>query len=192
MFAGADLRGNIPSFILISDGKLRDIHVLDHLIYEPGNFYVMDRGFIDFSRLYHLHNAQAFFVIRAKKKLQYRRLYSHEINKETGLRCDQNIVMTGTNTQNSYPVPLRRIKFYDAEQDRLFVFLTNNLDLPAITIIQLYKSRWQVELFFKWIKQHLRINQGLLWHVRKCGAYPDMDCYIRLCIGRNCQKKTTY
>ena len=153
-----DLRGNIPSFILISDGKLHDIHVLDHLIYEPGSFYVMDRGFIDFSRLYHLHNAQAFFVIRAKKNLQYRRLYSQPIDKETGLRCDQTIVMTGTNTQNSYPVPLRRVKFYDAEQDRLFVFLTNNLDLPAITITQLYKSRWQVELFFKWIKQHLRIK----------------------------------
>lgn len=153
-----DIRGNIPSFILISDGKLHDIHVLDHLIYEPGSFYVMDRGFIDFSRLYHLHNAQAFFVIRAKKNLQYRRLYSQPIDKETGLRCDQTIVMTGTNTQNSYPVPLRRVKFYDAEQDRLFVFLTNNLDLPAITITQLYKSRWQVELFFKWIKQHLRIK----------------------------------
>ena len=153
-----DIRGNIPSFILISDGKLHDIHVLDHLIYEPGSFYVMDRGFIDFSRLYHLHNAQSFFVIRAKKNLQYRRLYSQPIDKETGLRCDQTIVMTGTNTQNSYPVPLRRVKFYDAEQDRLFVFLTNNLDLPAITITQLYKSRWQVELFFKWIKQHLRIK----------------------------------
>ena len=153
-----DIRGNIPSFILISDGKLHDIHVLDHLIYEPGSFYVMDRGFIDFSRLYHLHNAQAFFVIRAKNNLQYRRLYSQPIDKETGLRCDQTIVMTGTNMQNSYPVPLRRVKFYDAEQGRLFVFLTNNLDLPAITITQLYKSRWQVELFFKLIKQHLRIK----------------------------------
>ena len=128
------LLGNIPSFILISDSKLHDIHVLDHLIYEPGSFYVKDRGLIDFSRLYHLHNAQAFFVIRVKKNLPYRRLYSHEINKETGLRCDQSIVMTGANTQNSYPVPLRRVKFYDAEQNRLFVFLTNNFDLPGITI----------------------------------------------------------
>jgi hypothetical protein len=153
-----DSRGNIHRFILISDGKLHDIHVLDHLIYEPESFYVTNRGFIDFSRLYHLHNAQTFFVIRAKKNLDYRRLYSHEIDKETGLRCDQTIVMTGENTQNRYPVPLRRAKFYDADQDRLFVFLTNNLDLPAITITQLYKSRWQVELFSKWIKPHLRIK----------------------------------
>ena len=113
----------------------------------------MDRGFIDFSRLYHLHNAQASFVIRAKKNLQYRRLYSHEINKETGLRCDQSIVMTGANTQNSYPVPLRRVKFYDTEQNRLFVFLTNNLDLPAITITQLYKSRVLVAI----VKKRLHI-----------------------------------
>jgi hypothetical protein len=153
-----DLRGSIPSFIHISDGKLHDVNVLDRIVFEAGCFYVMDRGYVDFARLYRLHLALAFFVIRAKSNLQYRRVYSHAIDKATGLRCDQTIVLTGLKTAGSYPIQLRRVKFYDAEHDKLFVFLTNNFALPALTIAQLYRCRWQVELFFKWIKQHLRIK----------------------------------
>jgi len=153
-----DLRGNIPTFIHISDGKLHDVNVLDQMIFEAGSFYVMDRGYVDFDRLYTLHQALAFFVIRAKSNLQYRRLYSRPVDKSTGLRCDQTILLTGLNTSRDYPIQLRRVKFYDIEHDRLLVFLTNNFDLPALAIAQLYRCRWQVELFFKWIKQHLRIK----------------------------------
>jgi hypothetical protein len=153
-----DLRGNIPAFIHISDGKLHDVNVLDQMMFEAGSFYVMDRGYVDFDRLYALHQTQAFFVIRAKSNLQYRRVYSRPIDKSTGLRCDQTILLTGAKTSQDYPVQLRRVKFYDVEHDRLLVFLTNNFDLPALAIAQLYRRRWQVELFFKWIKQHLRIK----------------------------------
>jgi transposase len=153
-----DLRGNIPAFIYISDGKLHDVNVLDLMIFEAGSFYVMDRGYIDFARLYMLHQSQAFIVTRAKSNLQYRRLYSRAVDKSTGLRCDQTILLTGLNTRHDYPIRLRRVKFYDVEHDKLLVFLTNNLDLPALCIAQLYRCRWQVELFFKWIKQHLRIK----------------------------------
>ena len=153
-----DLQGNIPAFIHISDGKLHDVNILDQIAFEAGSFYVMDRGYIDFARLYALHLAQAFFVTRAKSNLQYRRVYSHPIDKTTGLRCDQTIVLTGPRPRQDYPVQLRRVKFYDAKHDKLLVFLTNNFDLPALTIAQLYRCRWQVELFFKWIKQHLRIK----------------------------------
>ncbi len=154
-----DLRGNIPTFIHISDGKLHDVNVLDQIPFEAGSFYVMDRGYIDFARLYRLHQAQAFYVIRAKSNLQYRRLYSRPVDKTTGLRCDQTIGLTGTQSSQDYPAHLRRVKFYDAKHDRLLVFLTNNFDLPALTIAELYRCRWQVELFFKWIKQHLRIKR---------------------------------
>ena len=153
-----DLRGNIPTFIHISDGKLHEVNVLDEIAFEPGSFYMMDRGFLDFARLYALHRSQAFFVIRAKSNLQYRRVYSHPIDKTTGLRCDQTIILTGVRSCKDYPIQLRRIKFYDVEHDKLLVFLTNNFDLPALTVTQLYRCRWQVELFFKWIKQHLRIK----------------------------------
>lgn len=154
-----DLRGNIPTFIHISDGKLHDVNILDQMVFEAGSFYVMDRGYIDFARLYVLHQAQAFFVTRAKSNLQYRRVYSHPVDKTTGLRCDQTIMLTGTQPSQDYPIHLRRVKFYDAEHDKLLVFLTNNFDLPALTIADLYRCRWQVELFFKWIKQHLRIKR---------------------------------
>ena len=127
-----DLRGNIPTFIHISDGKLHEVNVLDQIAFEPGSFYMMDRGFLDFARLHALHLAQAFFVIRAKSNMQYRRVYSHPIDKTTGLRCDQTIVLTGVHSRQDYPVQLRRIKFYDAEHDKLLVFLTNNFDLPAL------------------------------------------------------------
>ena len=154
-----DLRGNIPTFIHISEGKLHDVNILDQMAFEAGSFYVMDRGYIDFARLYVLHQAQAFFVTRAKSNLQYRRVYSHPVDKTTGLRCDQTIMLTGTRPSQEYPIHLRRVKFYDAKHDKLLVFLTNNFDLPALTIAGLYRCRWQVELFFKWIKQHLRIKR---------------------------------
>ena len=154
-----DLRGNIPTFIHISDGKMHEVNVLDILIPEAGSFYIMDRGFTDFARWFTLHQAQAFFVIRGKSNLLCRRIYSRAVDKTTGLRCDQTIALTAPKASQDYPQHLRRIKFYDAEHDRHLVFLTNNFDLPALTIAQLYRCRWQVELFFKWIKQHLRIKR---------------------------------
>jgi hypothetical protein len=153
-----DLRGSIPSFIHISEGKFHDVNVLDLLLPEPGVFYIMDRGYPDFERLSTLSRCAAFYVIRAKSNLQFRRLYSHPVDKSTGLRCDQTIVLTGFYTHKRYPEKLRRIKYYDTDTDRTLLFLTNNFTLPARTIAQLYRCRWQVELFFKWIKQHLRIK----------------------------------
>ena len=154
-----DLRGNIPTFIHISDGKMHEVNVLDMLIPEAGSFYIMDRGFTDFARWYVLHQAQAFFVIRGKSNLLFRRIDSRPVDTATGLRCDQTIGLTAAKASKEYPQHLRRIKFYDAEHDRHLVLLTNNFDLPALTIAQLYRCRWQVELFFKWIKQHLRIKR---------------------------------
>jgi len=153
-----DLRGNIPTFIHISDGKLHDVNVLDWLLPEAGAFYIMDRGYLDFERLHLLNRASAFFVIRAKSNWQYRRLYSHPVDKQTGLKCDQTVLLTGFYAAKDYPDKLRRIKFTDPETGKTLVFLTNNLSLPALTIAELYRCRWQVELFFKWIKQHLRIK----------------------------------
>ena len=154
-----DLRGNIPTFIHISDGKMHEVNVLDILIPEAGSFYIMDRGFTDFARWFTLHQAQAFFVIRGKSNLLFRRVYSRIVDTSTGLRCDQTIMLTAPKAGKDYPQHLRRIKFYDTEHDRHLVFLTNNFDLPALTIAKLYRCRWQVELFFKWIKQHLRIKR---------------------------------
>ena len=151
-----DLRGNIPSFIDITDGKVHDVNVLDILIFEAGSFYIMDRGYIDFKRLYELHQALAFFLIRAKSNLKYRRRYSRPVDKSTGLRCDQTIVLT--QSFEDYPEQLRLIKFYDTENGLRLTFLTNNFILDALTIAQLYKCRWKIELFFKWTKQHLRIK----------------------------------
>jgi hypothetical protein len=153
-----DLRGNIPTFIHISDGKLHDVNALDLLTLEPGAFYVMDRGYLDFERLYTFTLASAFFVTRAKSNTQYQRRYSHPVDRFTGLICDQTIVLTGAKSRNAYPEKLRRVKFRDPETGKTLVFLTNNFALPALTIAQLYRSRWQVELFFKWIKQNLRIK----------------------------------
>lgn len=153
-----DLRGNIPTFIHISNGKLHDVNILDTLIPEAGAFYIMDRGYVDFARLHYMAQCLAFFVTRAKSNLQFRRLYSRPVDKSTGLRCDQTIVLTGYYTRKDYPEKLRRIKYRDADTGKLFVFLTNNFTLPALTIAKLYRYRWQVELFFKWIKQHLRIK----------------------------------
>ena len=153
-----DLRGNIPSFIEITDGKIHDVNILDILVPEPGSFYIMDRAYIDFMRLYTLHLYGAFFVIRAKSNMNFRRIYSYPVDKSTGLKCDQTIVLTGVDTSVDYPEKLRRIKYYDTDTHKEFNFLTNNFTIPAITVTQLYKQRWQIELFFKWIKQHLRIN----------------------------------
>lgn len=153
-----DLRGSIPSFIHITEGKTHDVTALDELLVEPGAFYVMDRGYIDFGRLYAIAQSGAFFVVRAKRNLAYARRGSRPVDKTTGLRSDQTIVLTGPKTSQEYPAPLRRISYVDAETGKRFVFLTNNFTLPALTIAQLYKCRWQVELFFKWIKQYLRIK----------------------------------
>jgi len=153
-----DLRGSIPTFIHVSDGKLHDVNVLDLLLPEPGAYYVMDRGYLDFGRLYALDQAQAFFVTRAKRNLRFRRRYSRSVDKSTGLQCDQTILLTSHYPSKKYPEPLRRIRYLDPDTHKHLIFLTNQFELPAATIIMLYKSRWQIELFFKWIKQHLRIK----------------------------------
>jgi len=153
-----DLRGNIPSFIHISDGKMHEVNVLDQLLPEPGAFYIMDRGFLDFERLYRFHTAGSFFVTRGKSNLKAKRRYSHAVDRSTGLICDQTVVLVGFYAFKDYEAPLRRIRFKDSDTGKTLVFLTNNFALPALTITELYRCRWQVELFFKWIKQHLRIK----------------------------------
>jgi Domain of unknown function (DUF4372)/Transposase DDE domain len=156
-----DLRGNIPAFIHISDGKMGDVRVLDILPVEAGAFYIMDRGYLDFARLHKLHQAGAFFVTRAKRGLNARRVYSSATDRTTGLICDQLIALNGFYVAKEYPEHIRRIRFKDPESGKTLVFLTNNTSLPPLIIAALYKSRWQVELFFKWIKQHLRIKRFL-------------------------------
>jgi len=153
-----DLRGNIPTFIHISDGKLHEVNILDQLLPEAGAFYVMDRGFLDYARLYRFHQAGSFFVTRARSNMQARRRYSHPIDRSTGLVCDHTVVFTGRPASGDFPAALRRIRFRDRDTGNTLIFLTNNFILPAFTITQLYRCRWQVELFFKWIKQHLRIK----------------------------------
>ena len=167
-----DLRGNIPTFIHVSDGKMHDVNVLDILVPEPGAFYIMDRGYVDFERLFLLHTVGAFFIIRAKSNTRYERRYSHPVDKTTGVRCDQTVMLTGAKGKKRYPQPVRRIKYYDANTlveaflsgtapgcgPKTFNFLTNHFAVPALTVAELYRYRWQVELFFKWIKQHLRIK----------------------------------
>ena len=154
-----DLRGNIPSFIHVSDGKFADVRVLDLLLPEAGAIYTMDRAYLDFDRLFELDQAGAFFVTRGKSNLRVNRRYSHPVDRSTGLICDQTVVLTGFYSQKSYQKPLRRIRFKDPETGKTLIFLTNNFTLPALTITELYRCRWQVELFFKWIKQHLRIKK---------------------------------
>jgi uncharacterized protein DUF4372/DDE family transposase len=156
-----DLRGSIPTFLHISDGKLHDVNVLDILPIEAGAFYVMDRGYVDFTRLYAMHQAGAFFVTRAKQGMDARRVYSSPTQRSTGVICDQRVMLNGFYSAKAYPEHLRRVRFKDSESGKTLVFLTNNTILPALTIAALYKSRWQVELFFKWVKQHLRIKQFL-------------------------------
>ena len=154
-----DLRGSIPTFVEITPGNVHDVNVLDRLIIEPGAYYVMDRGYIDFTRLFLFREALAYFIIRAKKRLRYIRLRSRPVDKSSAVRSDQEIRLRGFYPSKNYPDKLRRIRFYDAETDRYFIFLTNNFTLPALIICQIYKARWKIELFFKWIKQHLRIKK---------------------------------
>jgi len=153
-----DLRGNLPTMVIVTTGNVHDVHILDQLPFEAGAIYIFDRGYIDFERLYRIDSAKAFFITRAKKNLDAHRLYSRPVDKSTGLRCDQTLLLNGVRTSLHYPGHLRRIVYVDPDSGKRFVFLTNNFELPALVIAQLYKCRWQVELFFKWIKQHLRIK----------------------------------
>lgn len=180
-----DLRGAIPSFIHISDGKLHDVNVLDVLIAEPGAFYVMDRGYLDFDRLYRLHLAASFFVTRAKSNFRFKRVYSRPVDRTTGLLCDQEVQLTVFYSQQAYPERLRRIRYCDGEGRRL-VFLTNHMTLAPLTICELYRSRWQVELFFKWIKQHLRIKRffGTSENAVKTQVWIAVSVYVLVAIAR--------
>ena len=180
-----DLRGNIPSFIHISDGKLHDVNVLDELLPEPGAFYVLDRGYLDFERLHRLHLLGAFFVTRAKSNLKATRRYSHAVDRSTGLICDQTITLTVFYSKTGYPEALRRIRF-KTDEGKTLVFLTNNFALPAMTITELYRCRWQVELFFKWIKQHLRIKSffGTSENAVKTQVWIAISVYVLVAIVR--------
>jgi hypothetical protein len=153
-----DLRGSIPTVVIITHGKVHEVNILDQLSFEAGAFYVMDRGYLDFARLYKLHLASAFFVTRARKRFDFQRLYSQPVDRATGVICDQTITLVNPVPRKGYPEKLRRIRYFDAQSNQRLVFLTNNFSLSPLTIAQLYRSRWQVELFFKWIKQHLRIK----------------------------------
>jgi hypothetical protein len=179
-----NLRGNIPEFIHISDGKLHDVNVLDILVPQPGAFYIMDRGYVDFARLYALHQAQTYFVTRAKRRMQFQRRYSRPVDKSTGLRCDQTVILTGAHSADDYPEPLRRIRYVDPITGKGLVFLTNDFSLPALTIAALYKARWQVELFFKWIKQHLRIKAfyGTSENAVKTQVWTAVSVYVLVAI----------
>jgi hypothetical protein len=153
-----DLHGNIPTLAFITHAKVHDVNVLDLIVFEPGALYIMDRGYLDFTRLYSIHLEKAFFITRAKSNFRFRRLYSHAVDKTTGLRSDQTIVLKGFYARKGFPEKLRRIRYYDAAHEKQLIFITNNFSLPALTIADLYRCRWQVELFFKWVKQHLRIK----------------------------------
>ncbi len=181
-----DLRGSIPSFIHVSDGKLHDVHALDLLTPEAGAIYVMDRGYVDFARLHRLHLAGAFFVTRAKSNLKAHRVYSAPTDRDTGILCDQTIALEGFHSKQDYPTYLRRVRFKDPETGKTLVFLTNQMSLPAATICALYKSRWQVELFFKWIKQHLRIKQffGTSENAVKTQIWIAVSVYVLVAIVR--------
>jgi len=179
-----DLRGNIPTFIRITEALVHDVNILDDIIPEAGSFYIMDRGYLDFGRLYIFHQCLAFFITRAKGNFRFRRLYSHPIDKSTGLRCDQTIMLTSFYPSKDYPEKLRRIHYVDKETEQNLVFLTNCFTLPAITIAQLYKCRWQVELFFKWIKQHLRIKAffGTTENAVKTQVWVAISVYVLVAI----------
>ena len=181
-----DLRGSIPSFIHVSDGKLHDVHALDLLTPEAGAIYVMDRGYVDFARLHRLHLAGAFFVTRAKSNLKAHRVYSAPTDRDTGILCDQTIALEGFYSKQDYPTYLRRVRFKDPETGKTLVFLTNQMSLPAATICALYKSRWQVELFFKWIKQYLRIKQffGTSENAVKTQIWIAVSVYVLVAIVR--------
>lgn len=181
-----DLHGNIPTFLVITNAKVHDVNILDIIIFEVGAIYIMDRGYLDFFRLNTINSSSAFFITRAKTNFSFKRLYSHPIDKTTGLRSDQTIVLKGFYAKKNYPEKLRRIRFYDAQEDRYLVFLTNNFSLPALTIAKLYKCRWQIELFFKWIKQHLRIKSfyGTSENAVKTQIWIAISVYVLVAIVR--------
>ena len=180
------LRGSIPSFIHITDAKCHDVNVLDQLVPEPGSIYIMDRAYLDFKRLYLLNQCMAFFVIRSKRNTQLQRLYSHEIDKSNGLRCDQTIILTGLQSRKEYPDKLRRVKFFDDQKHRSFAFLSNNFIVPALVIAELYRCRWKVEIFFKWIKQHLRIKSfyGTSENAVKTQIWIAISVYVLVAIAK--------
>jgi len=179
-----DLRGNIPAFIHISDGKMHEVNILDQLLPEAGAFYVMDRGYLDFERLFRLHSAGSFFVTRGKSNLTVQRRYSRPVDRSTGLVCDQTVVLMGFYSSQAFDTPLRRIRFNDPKTGKRLVFLTNNFLLPALTVTELYRCRWQVELFFKWIKQHLRIKQffGTTENAVKTQIWTAVSTYVLVAI----------
>ena len=179
-----NLRGSIPEFIHITNGKVHDVKILDLLMPQPGAFYIMDRAYLDFQRLFILHQEQAFFVTRAKSNFKCKRRYSSQVDKTTGVQCDQTVVLTTHYPAQHYPEPLRRIRFYDAERQKRLVFLTNNFLLPPETIAQLYKARWRIELFFKWIKQHLRIKSfyGISENAVKTQIWAAISTYLLVAI----------
>lgn len=179
-----DMRGSIPSYIKITGGSVHDVNILDDLVLEPGSFYVMDRGYVDFKRLYRINTNLCYFITRAKKNMVYHRLYSAQIDGTTGLRSDQTIIVDGTNSKNKYPDKLRRIRFYDKETDKYFVFITNNFEISALIIAELYKNRWKIELFFKWIKQHLKIKRffGTSFNAVKTQIWIAISVYVLVAI----------
>ena len=181
-----DLRGAIPAFVHVSQGKVHDVNILDRLVPEPGAFYVMDRAYLDFSRLHVLHLHGGYFVLRSKSNTKLRRILSHPVDRTTGLICDQVVVPAGVTTSVNYPDRLRRIKYRDQERNKVLVFLTNNFVLPALTITELYRARWQVELFFKWIKQHLRIKSffGTSHNAVKSQLWIAISVYVLIAIIR--------
>jgi len=179
-----DLRGSIPVWVKVTSGAIHEVNILDDLLFEPGAFYIMDRGYTDFDRLYDLHSAGAFFVIRGKRNVRLKRLYSHAVDKSTGLRCDQTVTLETYYSSKGYPDKLRRIKFYDSTENQQLVFLTNNFNLPALTIASLYKCRWKVETFFKWIKMHLRIKAfyGTSENAVKTQVWTAISVYVLVAI----------
>ena len=181
-----DLHGNIPTFIRITAGKVHDVNILDEFLPEAGAFYVMDRGYVDFRRLFVFTLCSAFFVVRTKKNVLLQRRYSHPVDRSTGLRSDHTVILTPFNSAQAYPDPLRRVSYFDAETNKRLKFLTNNFTLPALTIAQIYKSRWQVELFFKWIKQHLRIKSfyGTSENAVKTQIWIAVSIYVLIAIVR--------
>src|SRR5277367_6778035 len=181
-----DLRGNIPTFIGITDGKVHDVHMLDEIVPEPGAFYVMDRGYIDFARLYVFTLSAAFFVVRTKENVLLQRRYSREVDRSTGVRSDHTVILTAIHSAMAYPDAMRRVSYLDIDTNKRFQFLTNNFVLPAVTVARIYKSRWQVELFFKWIKQHLRIKAfyGLSENAVKTQIWIAVAVYVLVAIIR--------
>ena len=179
-----DLRGSIPTVVIITHGKIHEVNILDQLIYEAGAFYVMDRGYIDFPRLHRLHSASSFFVTRARKRFDFRRLYSQPVDRTSGVLCDQIVTLVNPVPRAGYPEKLRRIRYLDSQYNKRLIFLTNNFVLPPLTIAQLYRSRWQVELFFKWIKQHLRIKNfyGTTENALKTQIWIAISMYVLMAI----------